>query len=149
MKEQFKIRRLGEVNVVVAGQLFNLFGEIFGTHSPSTASNPYLKKLLSDNAFICFAVFYNDVPVGGLTGYELPMYYTETSEIYLYDIAITSNFQRQGLGKALLSALRDYGKQNNIKTMFVDAELADTHALDFYRANGGHEMNVVQFTYQI
>jgi aminoglycoside 3-N-acetyltransferase I len=82
-----------------------------------------------------------------LTAYELAGYYSETSEIFIYDIAVNPAFQQKGLGKQLLLSLKEYATQKNISAIFVDANEEDEHALDFYHATGGKAEKVIQFTY--
>jgi aminoglycoside 3-N-acetyltransferase I len=83
---------------LTAGQLFLLFQQVFDAKLP-TVKKAYLKKLLNRPDFICFAAIYKNEVIGGLTAYELPMYHSETSEMYIYDIAVKPAFQRKGIGK--------------------------------------------------
>ena len=52
-----------------------------------------------------------------------------------------------GLGRKLIAAVKNHGKENNIVQLFVDANEVDKHALDFYRSIDGKEDKVVQFTF--
>jgi aminoglycoside 3-N-acetyltransferase I len=116
---------------------------------PGAAGGSYLTGLLERPGFIVFAALYQHEIVGGLTAYELPMYYSEESEIYIYDIAVSASFQRKGVGKAILSALLAYCRKSGVRSVFVDADETDEHALDFYHATGGKAAGVVHFTYII
>ena len=43
--------------------------------------------------------------VGGLVGYELLKFEPQRSELYLYDLAVASAHQGQGIGRGLIDAL--------------------------------------------
>lgn len=83
--------------------------------------------------------------VGGLTAYELPAYSQEGADMYLYDLAVHPDFQRKGVGTALVDGLLEECKRRQVRTCFVQAHLEDAHALHFYRALGGEEEEVAHF----
>lgn len=87
--------------------------------------------------------------LGGLTAYILAQYYTIKPVVYIYDLAVQTKFQRQGIGKQLLLALKDYGKSWGFKELFVQAHEEDSHALEFYQNTGGIPDKVVHYTYQL
>ena len=111
------------------------------------AKENHLLKLLLFKNFIVFVAAEKKVIVGGLTAYILPSYYSKTSEVYIYDLAIKKNFQRKGIGKKLLQSLKAYCCQNDYKILFVQADEADAHALKFYQSTGGLPQKVIQFSY--
>jgi aminoglycoside 3-N-acetyltransferase I len=141
-----EIKRLAKPDLLHFQQLIELFQTVFEAkiHLPSSV---YLTQLLEKQDFIVYAIFVESEIVGGLTAYELPMYGAEYAEIFIYDIAIKPAFQRQGFGKKLLSVLKDHCKQHKIPEMFVAADEADLHALDFYHATGGKFAKVIHFNY--
>ncbi len=145
--QEFQIKKIGKNDLKSAQELFLLFEKVFEMENFISVSQPYLTELLQKPDFIIYAALYNNEIIGGLTAYELPMYYAEQSEIFIYDIAIQTEFQRMGLGKKLLSAIKAYGKENGIKEIFVAANEEDEYALDFYRSTGGKEEKVFHFTY--
>jgi aminoglycoside 3-N-acetyltransferase I len=142
----YQIRRLRADNPSAARQLFVIMQEIFG-EPPAQAGESHVEKLLQNPAFVVLAVFYNGEIIGGLTAYELPMYYADVAELYIYDIAVKPPFQRMGVGKRLLDTIKAYCREVGIKLLFVDASEADKDALDFYRGMGAAEEKVIQFTY--
>lgn len=144
---KFQIKRLGKEDVLIAQKLNLLFEEVFEKENAPSAKASYLMELLEKPDFIAYAAIRGNEIIGGLTAYELPMYYFESIEIFIYDIAVKPEFQRKGLGKKLLSTLNEYGRQIGAKDIFVDASKEDEHAVDFYRTSGGKGEKVVQFTY--
>ena len=145
--KEFKIKRLTKKDVTTAQQLFPLLQQVFEVENPAIATNDYVTKLLKNIAFVCFAAIYNNEVVGGLTAYELPMYHPPCSELFIYDIGVKPEFQRMGLGKQLVAAVKEYGNEKDMKQLFVDASEADGHAVNFYRSMNGKEEKVVQFTF--
>lgn len=147
--ENFEIKRLGSPDVWLFQKLVRLFKEVFETENGAEANKLYLQALLQKPDFIAYAVLLENEVVGGLTAFELPLYYTECSEMFIYDIAVKTEFQRNGLGKALLAALAAYCKKAGIKVMFVAALEEDGHAVNFYHATNGKGEKVVHFNYYL
>jgi aminoglycoside 3-N-acetyltransferase I len=147
MNEAFQIKRLGQQDVQILHNLISLFHEVFETEPQPVVNELYLTGLLQKTDFVVHVVFSENEIVGGLTAYELPMYYSMESELFIYDIAIKPGFQRKGLGKQLLSSIKKHCEQNGIKLMFVEAHEEDEHAVDFYHATGGHAEKVIHFNY--
>lgn len=107
----------------------------------------YLDRLLSREDFWAIAAFVGDDIVGGITAHTLPMTRTESSEIFIYDIAVRGDRQRKGVGRHLVTALREAAGEMGIRDVFVPADNDDVHALDFYRALGGVPSPVTFFTF--
>lgn len=149
MLNDFQIKLLGNDDWQLFQQLTSVFNKVFETEDTQIPNESYLSNLLHNPGFLAFVVISRGEVAGGLTAYILPMYHAEHSEIFIYDIAVETQFQRKGLGKKLLSSLQDYCKQNGIKEMFVQAHQEDEHALEFYRSTGGKAESVVNFTYSL
>jgi len=147
-KEGFIVRCLNQQDVEIFQNLIRLFREEFEEEGEHKIAKPaYLARLLSRPDFICYVVQKENELVGGLTAYELQKYYTEESEIFIYDIAIKLAFRRKGLEKELLLALQEYGRGKGIQVIFVAAHAADGHAVEFYKSTGGEGEDVVHFNY--
>ena len=147
--EAVQIKRLTTEDILIFKKLIHLFREVFEMKTPGIIKESYLKNLLEKQEFIAYAIIYENEVIGGLTAYELPMYYSGYSEVFIYDIAIQPEFQRKGLGKKLLLTLKEYCRQNGIKEIFVAANEEDKHALNFYKSIGGNAESVVHFNYAI
>jgi aminoglycoside 3-N-acetyltransferase I len=147
MNNAIQIKKLGLQDDQLFYKLIELFQSVFKTPGPLKADEHYLKKLLAKPDFIVYVLLIENEVAGGLTAYELANYYSEGSEIFIYDIAVKPLFQRKGLGRQLVSELKNHCLQNGINGMFVAANEEDEHALDFYRSTGGHPQKVVHFEY--
>jgi aminoglycoside 3-N-acetyltransferase I len=146
---EFTIRKIGPQDLVIFQKLILLLLENFNMEIPPAASESYLKDLLARPEFIVYVAMQGNEPIGGLTAYELPMYYSGYSEVYIYDIAVIPEFLRKGIGTQLISSLNEYCRQHGIKEIFVDADERDEHAVRFYQATGGEAMKVIHFTYPV
>jgi aminoglycoside 3-N-acetyltransferase I len=120
----------------LAKVLFATMAEIFAEKSEQLSAN-YLDRLLSREDFWAIAAFAGNDIVGGLTAHTLPMTTLEASEIFIYDLAVREDHRRRGVGRLLVSTLREAAARAGIQEVFVFVDNDDTHALDFYRALGG------------
>lgn len=146
-QEEFQVKRLGKEDILTAQELFQLFREVFETEDEAIATNSYVGRMLDNTGFVVYAALYENTVVGGLTAYALPLYYSEYTEIFIYDIAVKPDYQRKGIGKKLLSALKEYCREQGIGEMFVAAHEEDADAVAFYHATGGNAEKVIHFTY--
>jgi ribosomal protein S18 acetylase RimI-like enzyme len=87
--------------------------------------------------------------VGGLTAYTLQQYYSERPLVYIYDLAVLSHYQRQGIGKLLMEEITAFCKGIGMEEVFVQADQVDQHAIEFYQATGGIAEQVVHFYYPL
>ncbi|MDT0621465.1 GNAT family N-acetyltransferase [Croceitalea vernalis] len=144
MKNSFKILRLQKNNLDLFVNLVQLLNEVF--EEPNLiASKKQLKKLLMQSDFYAVVAIINDLVVGGLTAYELERYYTDQSELHIYDIAVKTNLHNQGIGKALVNYLKEYASQHEIETIFVQAHSEDKQAVKFYESTIGKGEKVDYF----
>jgi aminoglycoside 3-N-acetyltransferase I len=143
---EMRTRRLTFSDRELAKGLFAMMGEVFAEKC-ELLGDGYLDRLLAREDFWAIAAFVGDDIVGGITAHTLPMTRTESSEIFIYDIAVRPDQQRRGVGRRLITALRENAEAAGIKDMFVPADNDDVHALDFYRALGGVSSPVTFFTF--
>lgn len=139
-------RRLTTADRQLARTLFALMAEVFEEDRPPL-SDDYLNGLLARGDFWVIAALIDGQPVGGLTAHTLPMTRAEVSELFVYDVAVHEDYQRQGIGRALMSAARDGARDAGIREVIVPADDEDVHALDFYRAIGGTPTPVTLFVF--
>lgn len=131
-------------------ELVNVFGQVFERVSLPIPGEVQVQNLLTKSDFLAVVAKHENQVIGGLTAYVLAPYYTLRPSVYLYDLGVLSEFQRKGIGKALIEYLVTYGKAQGFDVVFVDAESEDTEAIKFYRATGiQSEVAVSQFTYSL
>jgi aminoglycoside 3-N-acetyltransferase I len=144
MKEPINIqqlRTLGEVKALVSVLALTFEQEYIVT-------DEYLLKMLEDDKMLILGVARDTKIVGGLVAMEMiPIH--GSKEFYIYDIAVHPEYQKQGLGKALIEHLKLEAKKRGIETIFVEAESEDEGAVAFYQALGGEEVSVNHFNFTV
>jgi aminoglycoside 3-N-acetyltransferase I len=152
-----KTARLAAGDRAAARELFALMAEVFA-EDRGQLGDAYLDRLLARDDFWAIAAFAGDGGegdegdegdeiIGGLTAHTLAMTRSEASEVFIYDLAVRSDHQRQGVGRSLVTHLREAAARAGIREVFVPADDDDVHALDFYRALGGTAQPVTIFTF--
>jgi aminoglycoside 3-N-acetyltransferase I len=109
--------------------------------------NAYVARLLERDDFFVLAALEEGSVVGGVTGHVLPMTRSQCSELFIYDLAVRTDRQRSGIGRALVTELCDVAAALGITTSFVPADNEDAHAIAFYRSIGGNASAVTFFTF--
>jgi aminoglycoside 3-N-acetyltransferase I len=141
-----RFTRLRAADIALAKQLFKVMAEVFESECDAL-SDRYVEPLLADERFWAVAAFSGDEIVGGITAHTLPMTRSESSEIFIYDVAVRADQQRRGIGRGMMDYLRTEAAALGVDVLFVPADDEDTHALDFYRALGGAAAPVTIFTF--
>ena len=144
-----EIKHLTKEDLSQFTALINLVNVVFEEENPTTGSEANSLRLLDNERFIAIVALAENEVVGGLTAYELPMYYSDSSEIFLYDMAVKPEYQRMGIGKGLIQSLKEHCIKNGIQDFFVMAHEEDEHAIEFYRTTGGRAEKVVNFVYEV
>jgi ribosomal protein S18 acetylase RimI-like enzyme len=141
-----------QLDVTQAKELMDLlliYEDVFGMHDFEMPPVSYLEQLLEKEHILFFVARHNDRVVGGLTAYLLSSPYAETAEIYIYDLAVKTSYQRKGVGTQLVGAINAYCRDQKLKEVFVQADVADDYAIDFYRKTGGIAEDVIHFSYPV
>ena len=145
------VRRLVPGDEAIGCAMFAMMKEVFEEDSED-GGNPLrvddAKQLLSRADFWALVATESGNVVGGLTAHALPMTRSRATELFIYDLAVKTDRQRQGIGRKLVTKLLSLARAAGIETTFVPADNEDTHALDFYRALGGTASPVTFFTFQ-
>jgi aminoglycoside 3-N-acetyltransferase I len=142
-----EIKKLEPTEISDFRKLIAIFKEVFESEE-DISEDPQLSRLLRNSDFMVFVVKLNNQVVGGLTMYVLHRYFGTKPIAYLYDVGMDSKFQRQGLGKALIAAVCAYCKEHGFEVAYVEAEMEDIDAVNFYRKTAcSHEINATHFTY--
>lgn len=139
-----KIHHLAPDDVALMNSLLTLFGEAFDevdTYGKKRPSSAYLQRLLAGDTFIALAASSGTTVVGGLVAYELQKFEQERSEIYIYDLAVSSRHRRQGIATALIERLKAIAAERGAWVIFVQADTSpeDEPAIALYTKLGKRE----------
>lgn len=143
------IKKLGPGDIDRFAALINVFEEVFDMENLLGPGPGYLENLLKKESFMVYVATFGERVIGGLTAYVLPSYYFQSSEVYIYDLAVDTPFQRKGTGRKLIEAIKTDCKALGLREVFIQADKIDQHAVDFYHATGGKSADVVHFSYPL
>jgi aminoglycoside 3-N-acetyltransferase I len=143
---EIKTKRLTLTDKEEAKNLFTTMAEIFAEEFVPL-NDRYVEQLLRRDEFWALAALADNFVVGGVIAHELLMTRSESSELFVYDIAVRPNYQRKGIGRRLFTALSEEASKAGIQDVFVSADDDDVHALDFYRNLGGVASPVTMFDF--
>ena len=136
------LRRLTSSDVPLLRKLNALFGEAFGdpnTYGMEPPSDAYVKGLLAKEHVIVLVAISGEDVVGGLAAYELDKFERMRREVYIYDLAVATNYRRQGIATALIERLRDIAARRAAWVIYVQADYVDAPAIALYEKLGVRE----------
>ncbi|WP_082583903.1 AAC(3)-I family aminoglycoside N-acetyltransferase [Noviherbaspirillum sp. Root189] len=142
MQENIHVRLLGEADISSIRAMMKMFGEAFGDLSTYTDRQPddaYLHDLLGSRTFLAVAAFAGPEVVGGLAAYVLPKFEQARSELYIYDLAVSEPYRRQGIATAMIEELKVQAAERGIWMIFVQADYGDDPAIALYTKLGLRE----------
>ena len=79
--------------------------------------------------------YLESTPVGFVTGIETT-HPDKGTEMLVYELSVDDRFRRQGVGRALVSALRELATERGCYGMWVAVEPGNTAAVATYRSAG-------------
>ncbi|WP_215397468.1 AAC(3)-I family aminoglycoside N-acetyltransferase [Rheinheimera oceanensis] len=136
-----KIIHLNENDVALLQSISEMFGQVFDdevSYSRNKPSSSYLQALLGTSNFIALAAVDGEKVVGAIAAYELKKFEQERSEIYIYDLAVISDFRRKGVASALIHELKAVGAARGAYVIYVQADkgVEDQPAIELYSKLG-------------
>jgi aminoglycoside 3-N-acetyltransferase I len=146
---EVKILRLGKEDADKFVSLIVVFEDAFEMKNFQAPQPDYLKALLAQPQFIVYVAIDSGIVVGGLTAHILPSYYSRPPVVYIYDLAVKRGYQRKGIGKMLIAHIKNDCENAGMQEIFVQANMEDSHAIDFYRLTGGIPESVIHFSYPL
>ncbi|PJZ46230.1 GNAT family N-acetyltransferase [Leptospira brenneri] len=147
--ENIEIKKLTSSDLNQFIELICVFEDVFEMKNFQIPKSEYLQTLLNRDDFYVFVSIFEGQVIGGLTTYTLRQYYSEKPLVYIFDLAVLTKYQRQGIGKSLIQSINSYCKDLGVEEVFVQADLVDDYALDFYRSTGARAEGVVHFYYPL
>jgi aminoglycoside 3-N-acetyltransferase I len=144
-----KINKLSPQDLDQFIALIRVFEDVFEMEDFRMPDESHLQNLLAKDSFHVFVALVDNQVVGGLTAYTLEQYYSKRPLVYIYDLAVQTHYQRQGIGRLLMAGVNQYCREAGMEEVFVQADEVDGHAIEFYRSTGGIAEKVVNFYYPL
>ena len=120
------IRRITSPSPVVrAGHLFD------DPPQPSAT-----ERFLASEGHHLLIAYVNDEPAGMVTGVEMT-HPDKGTEMFLYELGVDAGFRGRGIGRALVTALAEVGRERGCYGMWVVTSADNAAALSTYRGAGG------------
>lgn len=145
----FTIHKLSYSEADMLVQLLKVFEDVFEMEPFAVPDTEYLVSLLKNPEILFMVALNQQQVIGGLSAYVVPQYYSKTKQLYIHDLAVSTKYHRMGVGTKLITSLADHCRMMGYEEMFVAAEKADTHALEFYRSTGATSLESVHFFYDL
>src|SRR5262245_5274989 len=99
-------------------KLLTLFADVFDMADFQPPPVDHLDRLLENPTFFAITATVSDEIVGGITCYVLEQYYSTSSYVYIFDLAVHPRFQRLGFGRRLVQAAIEHGKSLGAEEVF-------------------------------
>lgn len=99
-----------------------------------------LQELSNDKAYFIVAIM--DNKVAGYTGM-----YCIYGDCYITNIAVSHNYRRLGIGKALINKLIKYAKKQNYNFISLEVRESNISAINLYKSFGFKKIGVRQNFY--
>jgi aminoglycoside 3-N-acetyltransferase I len=149
----YRYTQLQHTNLSTFRELLDLFSEAFDDtahYQDHPPSDTHLTDFLANPAHIVLVALEEDKHLaGGLVAYELTKFEQAKKEIFVYDIAVGTTYQRQGVATHLFKHLKQIAKVRGAALIFVQAIAGEEHALGFYRSFADTEVVAHQFEVQV
>jgi len=123
----FDVKRLGPGDEEAAGEVATAFYDADGINT----------AFLNDDRNYLLAGYLGGVLAGFLVAYELGRLEREEVMTYLHRLDVLPEYQRRGVGRALVEKWKALARERGSYKMFVIASQADDAATALYEATGG------------
>lgn len=109
------------------------------TYLGNPPSDGYLQSLLAkEHILVCVALSGGEL-AGGLVAYVLDKFEQQRKEVYIYDLAVASNYRRRKIATELIHFVQAEAQSLGAWVVFVQADPVDTAAVNLYSSLGTRE----------
>ncbi len=131
--QEIRIQRMVAVNEQLISGLNSLLDE--GTSWDTEQGI----KFLENPDGVLFLAFSGTKVIGFLTAYLLQRLDKRRAEVLLYEIAVSEQFQKKGVGKKLVEAVKKWAKGRDADEVWVLTYNSNQAAMSLYKSAGGEE----------
>jgi ribosomal protein S18 acetylase RimI-like enzyme len=109
------------------------------------------QKFLANPDNALFVATVESVIVGFLTAYRLQRFDQRKAEVLLYEVGVNEAYQRRGIGKALIAAVKQWANEVEADEVWVLTDADNEAAMALYASTGGEEAGpgTRMFTYKL
>ena len=118
----------------------------FKRPGPETFTPEDAQALLSKANHVAFLAYVDCAPAGYVAAYLMrnpeTAFHLAHAMVHVHQISVRPGFQRRGIGRALLDAVKAHGEANGISLLTLDTWAFNEKALAFFRSYGLVDYNV-------
>ena len=109
------------------------------------------KKFLENLDNALFLAFQGKEAVGFIIAHRLQRFDKRQAGILLYKVNVNENFRRQGIGKALVEAVKNWGRETGADEVWVLTNKANIPANALYKSTNGTAKNSddIMYTFKL
>jgi ribosomal protein S18 acetylase RimI-like enzyme len=96
----------------------------------------HLQTLLEDNRSYLFAAVNEDVVLGYALAYRFPSLYASEYLAYLYDIEVSENHRRKGIGTLLIKTVLEHLRRDNVKELWLGTGIENQEGQALFSSTG-------------
>ncbi|MGB7054127.1 MAG: GNAT family N-acetyltransferase [bacterium] len=144
------VKRLGIGDEILARQAINRLKTETPLDVKDKLNSEYLEHFLRCDGNYLLVAIIDKEPVGFVLAYRLMRVDREQDMMLFYEIVVGEKYRHQGIGRELISQLKEICRQKKIMKMWVSADKSNVAAMELYRSTGGVENTggaEVSFTY--
>ena len=127
---EFKVRRFESKDATRCVELVESF-------AAKNVSLEYLRKFLSNPANYLIVAEAGNKLAGFLLAHRLERLKQKSFKFFIYEIDVDKNFQRMGVGTALIEYAKNIVRQEKMMNAFVFTSYSNEGAVEFYKSTGG------------
>ena len=96
----------------------------------------HLQILLDDNRSYLFAAIEENSVRGYALAYRFPSLYSAGYLAYLYDIEVSENYRRKGIGRLLIEKVLEHLRRDNVKELWLGTGVDNQEGQGLFSATG-------------
>jgi ribosomal protein S18 acetylase RimI-like enzyme len=111
----------------------------------------HLQALLDDNRSYLFAAVNEEFVVGYALAYRFPSLYTSEYLAYLYDIEVSEDHRRKGIGTLLIKTVLEHLRIDNVKELWLGTGIGNQEGQALFSSTGAVKSQEVfnDYTYYL
>ncbi len=97
-----------------------------------------VERFLADRMCLILAAIFGQRIIGFAYGYILPRLDGKGDMVYVNEVSVLPEYQRQGIGRELMQGLKRLCAEHKYHRFFLCAERSNTAACGLYHSQGGY-----------
>ena len=133
----YKIIRASKDNIDQVGKLFDLYRQFYKYKSNISESTNFIRERINNNESTIFlALSKNNIPAGFVQLYETFGSLHLGKIIILYDLYVTKEYRKQGIGESLMKKSREFAKTAGARSIELSTAKNNFTAQSLYEKIG-------------